>query len=217
MLTKTKIAFAAALMRHLAQEVQRARAKAETLSLKTVAERVDAWTTLNDGSPPPRERWRQVASEIGVTAEALYREIIRLDEKVYGPEHPDTLVARQDLATTLQAEHKYPEAEAEYRDVIGIEQRLIGPEHPDTLTCRNNLAEVLDDEGEFAEAETECRQIIGLEEKALGPENQVTLNSRGNLAVALIGLGKFADAEVQYKEVLELMERVLGLERVVLV
>jgi CRP-like cAMP-binding protein len=69
--------FAAALMRHLAQEVQRARPHAETLSLKTVAERVDAWTTLNDGSPPPRGRWRHVASEIGVTPEALYRELAR--------------------------------------------------------------------------------------------------------------------------------------------
>jgi CRP-like cAMP-binding protein len=68
---------AAALMRHLAQEVQRARAQAETLSLKTVAARVDAWTTLNDGSPPPKGRWRQVASEIGVTPEALYRELAR--------------------------------------------------------------------------------------------------------------------------------------------
>src|SRR5258708_39630381 len=34
---------ARAWTRHLAQEVQRARAHAETLSLKTVAERVDAW------------------------------------------------------------------------------------------------------------------------------------------------------------------------------
>ena len=68
---------AAALMRHLAQEVQRARAQAETLSLKTVAERLDAWTTLNDGSPPTKGRWRQVASEIGVTPEALYRELAR--------------------------------------------------------------------------------------------------------------------------------------------
>jgi CRP-like cAMP-binding protein len=66
---------ASAFMRHLAREVQRARAKAEILSLKTVAERVDAWITLNDGRLAPRGRWREVASEIGVTPEALYREL----------------------------------------------------------------------------------------------------------------------------------------------
>jgi CRP/FNR family transcriptional regulator, dissimilatory nitrate respiration regulator len=68
---------ASALARHLALEVQRARAQAETLLLKTVAERLDAWITLNDGALAPRGHWRQVASEIGVTPEALYRELAR--------------------------------------------------------------------------------------------------------------------------------------------
>jgi CRP-like cAMP-binding protein len=62
--------------RHLAQEVQRARAQAEILSLKTVAERVDAWITLNDGALPPMGYWHQVASD-GITPEALYRELAR--------------------------------------------------------------------------------------------------------------------------------------------
>ena len=68
---------ASALAHYLAHEVHRARAHAETLSLKTVAERVDAWTALNGGSLPAKGRWSQVASEIGVTAEALYRELAR--------------------------------------------------------------------------------------------------------------------------------------------
>jgi CRP-like cAMP-binding protein len=69
--------FATALTRHLAHEVHRARAQTEILSLKTVAERIDAWMTLNDGELPPKGRWRQIASEIGVSTEALYRELAR--------------------------------------------------------------------------------------------------------------------------------------------
>jgi CRP/FNR family transcriptional regulator, dissimilatory nitrate respiration regulator len=42
-------------------------------SLKTVAARVDAWMSLNDRPLPPKGR--QVAAEIGVTPEALYREL----------------------------------------------------------------------------------------------------------------------------------------------
>ena len=64
-------------VRHLAREVQRGRAVAEILSLKTVAERVAAWIALNDTGLPPKGRWRQVAMEIGVTPEALYRELAR--------------------------------------------------------------------------------------------------------------------------------------------
>lgn len=70
-------ALAAAWAEHLAIEVQRARAQAEMLSLKTVAERVDAWITLNDGTLPQKGRWRRIASEIGVSPEALYRELAR--------------------------------------------------------------------------------------------------------------------------------------------
>jgi len=70
-------ALAGIWMLHLADEVQRARAHAEMLSLKTIRERVDAWLALNEGALPPRGSWRQLAAEIGVTPEALYRELAR--------------------------------------------------------------------------------------------------------------------------------------------
>jgi CRP-like cAMP-binding protein len=68
---------AQAWARHLALEVQRARAQAELLSLKTVADRVAAWVALHGPALPAKGRWRQLASEIGVTPEALYRELAR--------------------------------------------------------------------------------------------------------------------------------------------
>jgi CRP-like cAMP-binding protein len=62
---------------YLALEVQRARARAEIVSLKTVGNRLDAWLALNSDVLLPRGRWREVAGEIGVTPEALYRELAR--------------------------------------------------------------------------------------------------------------------------------------------
>lgn len=61
---------------HLAIEVQRVRAQVETVLLKTVAERLDAWLALK-GALPPRGQWQRLASEIGVSSEALYRELAR--------------------------------------------------------------------------------------------------------------------------------------------
>ncbi|HUG26264.1 Crp/Fnr family transcriptional regulator [Piscinibacter sp.] len=60
---------------HLAGEVQRARARAQLLSLKRVDSRLDAWLALNDGAIPPRGRWFELAAELAVTPEALYREL----------------------------------------------------------------------------------------------------------------------------------------------
>lgn len=68
-------ALAQALARSLALEVQAARARAEIVSLKTVAARLDAWLALNGGQLPARGGWRGLAGQIGVTPEALYREL----------------------------------------------------------------------------------------------------------------------------------------------
>ncbi|WP_342236212.1 Crp/Fnr family transcriptional regulator [Inquilinus sp. OTU3971] len=62
--------------KHLAAEIQRARTQVEIISLKTVAERLDAWLALR-GDLPPKGQWQRLASEIGVTPEALYRELAR--------------------------------------------------------------------------------------------------------------------------------------------
>jgi CRP-like cAMP-binding protein len=68
------------LAAHLAGEVQGARARAELLSLRTVGERLQAWQALH-GELPPRGRWIEVAQEIGVTPEALYRVLSHLRAK----------------------------------------------------------------------------------------------------------------------------------------
>jgi CRP-like cAMP-binding protein len=67
---------AEAWARHLAHSVQSARMKAEIRTLKTVAERLDAW--LDGGRAVPARGHRQeLAHELGVTREALYRELAR--------------------------------------------------------------------------------------------------------------------------------------------
>lgn len=59
---------------HLAHEVQRARLHAEILSLRTVAARLTAWTAWH-GPLPAKGQWSLIAREIGVSPEALYREV----------------------------------------------------------------------------------------------------------------------------------------------
>jgi CRP-like cAMP-binding protein len=61
----------------LASEVQRARARAELLSLRRVGDRLDAWCTLHGNAIPQRGGWVAWADELGVTPEALYRELAR--------------------------------------------------------------------------------------------------------------------------------------------
>lgn len=66
--------FAEAVATHLAQEVQSMRFRAEMLSLKTVAARLDAWEAWY-GAIPQKGEWRRLADQLGVSPEAIYREL----------------------------------------------------------------------------------------------------------------------------------------------
>lgn len=60
---------------YLARQVQSARQIAEIMSRKTVAHRLDAWLAWRGISLPPKGQWKNIASQIGVSPEALYREL----------------------------------------------------------------------------------------------------------------------------------------------
>ncbi len=63
-------------MQTLARSVQAARVRAEIRSLPKVADRLDAW--LYEGNAlPDKGLWQDVAAELGVSREALYRELAR--------------------------------------------------------------------------------------------------------------------------------------------
>jgi CRP/FNR family transcriptional regulator, dissimilatory nitrate respiration regulator len=62
---------------HLARLVQQARLRSEIMALRTVASRLDAWLATAPGEPPAKGEWRGVAEQIGVSPEALYRELAR--------------------------------------------------------------------------------------------------------------------------------------------
>lgn len=62
--------------KYLAKSVQQARFRSELLTRKTVAQRLDTW--LADGrSLPPKGHWQGLAKELGVSHEALYRELAK--------------------------------------------------------------------------------------------------------------------------------------------
>lgn len=70
-----------ALLERTAREVHALRGRAEILSLPRVADRLDAWLARGAERRGP---WHAVAREIGVSPEALYRELAR--RRAAGPD-----------------------------------------------------------------------------------------------------------------------------------
>ncbi|GIL01588.1 MAG: hypothetical protein BroJett030_14870 [Alphaproteobacteria bacterium] len=61
---------------YLAGELQAARHRCEMLTRRRVGDRLAAWLDWN-GSLPSKGQWHRLAAELGVSPEALYREIAR--------------------------------------------------------------------------------------------------------------------------------------------
>ena len=62
---------------HLAGEVQNARYRSEILSRKTVAARLDGWLAWQGNNLPKKGQWKGIAAQIGISPEALYRELAK--------------------------------------------------------------------------------------------------------------------------------------------
>lgn len=61
-------------------------------------------------------------------------------ERILGPDHPDALTARQEMAYVLGQLGRHFEAYQVYTSVLAAREHAMGPDHPDTLRCRHNLA-----------------------------------------------------------------------------
>lgn len=147
-------------------------------------------------------------------AEDAYRHAhqTRMQAPGLGPEHPDTLASRNNLALVLKSLGRLQEAEAEHRAVRNALQRVLGPEHPHTLTNRNDLARVLRTLGRLAEAEAEHRAACEALQRVLGPEHPDTLAARGDLARVLQAMGRPDEAADIHHAVLLIRERLLSPE-----
>ncbi|MFD3643683.1 tetratricopeptide repeat protein, partial [Streptomyces griseus] len=82
----------------------------------------------------------------------LRRRILADRERVLGPDHPDTLESRNNLANTLDDLGERRQAAELHRRNLADRERVLGPDHPDALESRNNLANTLNGLGEHRQA-----------------------------------------------------------------
>ena len=143
-------------------------------------------------------------------ASALLTAVAEIQEKTLGPEHPDTVTTKANLALTKRYLRQLKEAEELEVDILNISRRTLGPEHPDTLVSMANLALTLADQGRWEEAEDLNRQVVSAASTVLGPEHPDSLTSMANLVSLFINQNRWDEAETLAAQVLETRKRVLG-------
>lgn len=72
-------------------------------------------------------------------ASALYSEVLAMQSRILGPDHPETLTTKASLAATMSRQGNYEEAKRLEMSVLRTMQRVLGPAHPHTLFAKENL------------------------------------------------------------------------------
>ena len=130
--------------------------------------------------------------------------------KILGPDHPDTLASRNNLAGAYESAGRLDEAITLYEQVLDDRTHIFGPDHPDTLASRNNLAYAYRSAGRLDEAITHFEEVLADRTHILGPAHPHTLTSRNNLAGAYESAGRLKEAITHFEEVLADRTHILG-------
>ena len=127
-----------------------------------------------------------------------------------GPDHPDTLKTRNNIAGFTGEAGEPAAARDLYHALLPDQERVLGPDHPDTFTIRNNIAIWTGNAGEPAAARDLLRALLPDQERVLGPDHPNTLRTRFNIAGWTGLAGDPAAARDLFLALLPHMERVLG-------
>ena len=127
-----------------------------------------------------------------------------------GPDHPDTLTSRNNLASAYHDAGRLDEAIILCEQNLKDSTHILGPHHPHTLTTRNNLASAYHDAGRLDEAIILCEQNLKDSTHILGPHHPHTLTTRNNLASAYHDAGRLDEAIPLLEQTLEDRTYILG-------
>ena len=125
------------------------------------------------------------ASDLGLPYEALTLDVaVDALAGLLGPDHPDTLASRNNLAGAYRAAGRLTEAITLFEQVLPDSIRVLGEDHPNTLNSRNNLACAYAAAGRITEAITQFEQVLTDCTRVLDEDYPLTKTVRENLEAA---------------------------------
>ena len=145
-------------------------------------------------------------------ARDLSRRILDARAGALGPEHPDTLVTRNNLARWTGKAGDPAAARDQAAALLPIAERVLGPEDPGTLAVRANLAAMTRAARDPAGARDQFETLLPILERVLGPDHLDTLTVREGLAWSAGEAGDKTGARDQFAALLPAAERALGPE-----
>jgi hypothetical protein len=145
-------------------------------------------------------------------ARDLSRRIVNARSRALGPEHPDTLVTRNNLARWTGKAGDPAAARDQVAALLPVVELVLGPEDSGTLAVRANLASMTRAARDPAGARDQFAILLPILERVLGLDHLDTLTVREGLAWSTGEAGDKTGARDQFAALLPVAERALGPE-----
>jgi serine/threonine protein kinase/tetratricopeptide (TPR) repeat protein len=145
----------------------------------------------------------KIAAEQLEAARALYTTHL-------GPDHPDTLKVRDNLAVSYLELRRYDEALKLSQETLALCKAKLGLDHPTTLNSMHNLSVIYCHLGRYVESGELVEQTLALTKAKLGRDHVDTLKCMISLADNHDSLGRHAESLKLYEELLPLAKTRLG-------
>ncbi|CAE6436387.1 unnamed protein product [Rhizoctonia solani] len=124
-------------------------------------------------------------------------------EMSLGEEHPQTLGAMSNLASTYARLGRFDAAETWDRRALEIQKRVLGDKHPETLRTMENLASTYANLSRFSEAEELSLEVLNSRKRIHGEKHVRTLT----IALSLLNIYKWWRKEKEAEEMSEEVNR----------
>ena len=145
-------------------------------------------------------------------AKDYYERALAIDEKVYGPEHPDVARDANNIGTILYAQGDLAGALEWTKRGLAIDEKVYGPEHPDVARDANNIGTILYAQGDLAGALEWTKRGLAIDEKVYGAEHPSVAVRANNIGQILQAQGDLEGALKWTKRALAIDEKVYGPE-----
>jgi tetratricopeptide (TPR) repeat protein len=143
-------------------------------------------------------------------ARPLHERALRIQEALFGPNHPDLACILNDLGWVLSDLGQPTAAVPLHQRALRIREFSHGPNDPHVATALMNLGRAMTDLGQAAHARPLLERALRIRQTHFGPDHPRVATALADLGVALTDLGQAAQARPLLERALQIREAKYG-------
>ena len=135
---------------------------------------------------------------------------LKIDEQVYGPDHPDVAIDANSIGQILKEKGDLDGALRYSERALKIDEKVYGPDHPMVAIFVNNIGQILQAKGDLDGALRYGERALKIDEQVYGSGHPKVAVRTNNIGLILKGQGDLDGALRNSERALKILEKTLG-------